>query len=264
MGRFLSAWRTKLVCGVLIGASSLGSVQAQEPKLKVAAVSLVGDQISVTQYQPSVGSYLDRNDRQVVKITDAYFDSTVLRAIDRSISKAKPGLELIPLRVNDPAIKALHEKSADQGGDAKPLVAALVTAIRGVNATHLIIVTSIRNANQVALVDGRFGTGFLEGLGFYVDRSVRTRSVNTGESALGFIAPHAYMRVMLVDTASGAIVADERALASRATAAYGKEDDDPWRGVSETQKINMLDGLITKEISRVAPLLLEKTAGFSR
>src|SRR6478672_4570974 len=75
----------RVVAAVLLVLAS-GFVQAADRTY--AVLSLVGDRLLLSFYNPGVGSRLDRNDRQFVNLPDDMLDRTALRAVKAAVAEA--------------------------------------------------------------------------------------------------------------------------------------------------------------------------------
>ena len=100
----------------------------------------------------------------------------------------------------------------------------------------------------------RAGRGLVEGLGFYVDRVRPMQLASTGESALGYLAPFAYLRFTLVDAASGAIVREVNS--DRARAVVHPSANHPWEALGSQETVRYLEELIDKAADSAVPKLL--------
>jgi hypothetical protein len=105
---------------------------------------------------------------------------------------------------------------------------------------------------------GSVGSGHLEGIGFYVDRDARMRRSDTGEVGIGFLAPYAYIKVILVNLALGEVVREHMVTASNTiSAARNKEGFDPWDALDSTQKVAAINRLVRAELNKVVPAMLQ-------
>ena len=243
--------RAFCLAALLCVAGSGQALPAEATKL--ALMSIVGKEISVVVYQPAVGSRLDQNRRQVVAMPDASVDEAAVKALADTISRS----------VRDPSvatvIPALDPASRTLTFDTGRLVPSeeLRAALRDSAATHLLVLTPLRAEARLKLARAVTGSGQLEGLGFYVDRALRTTRGDTGQSGTGFLAPFAYFRVSLVDLASWTVVKEASVHASTAiSAARLKEGSDPWDVLTPEQKIEALNRLVRTEVERIVPGLL--------
>ena len=68
-----------------------------------------------------------------------------------------------------------------------------------------------RGTVQLRLADGYVGSGKIEGAGLYLDSAMRTRSPGTAAIGTGFLATFAYIKVMLVDAKTMAVIREQNA-----------------------------------------------------
>jgi hypothetical protein len=101
------------------------------------------------------------------------------------------------------------------------------------------------------------GSGHLEGLQLYVDRETRMRHSDTGEAGIGFLAPYAYMKLVLVNLATGAVEREKVISASNTiSVARNKDGFDPWDTLDTAQKVTAINRLVRAELGKVVSGLL--------
>ena len=106
--------------------------------------------------------------------------------------------------------------------------------------------------------DVELGSGRVEGLGFYVDRVTRLRIEGTSEIGVGYLAPHVYVRLTLVDVASGRVLAARPVTASRVySASSADRGADPWELLDSPAKLKALNELIESDCVREMRALLQ-------
>ena len=57
----------------------------------------------------------------------------------------------------------------------------------------------MRSDARLQLSDGDVGNGYLEGLGFYIDSTLRLEQEGAGRTDKGFISPYVYIQLILLD-----------------------------------------------------------------
>lgn len=245
--------RRKLVAA-LASLCCAGSASGQARRL--AALSLVGDRIEIVLAQPGVGSNIDRNSRRAIEDAQSGLDSLVLRAVDQAVRKVEPGAPLAMLSLPGSALYDKPERLFD--GRQIALPGAVVDALIAGKATHLIVLSKLRDAVRVPLADGFTGVGTVRGLGFYVDNEVRiVMRDDTGAHAPGVLAPFVYLRMTLVDVQGGDIVREEMVRAMQAyPTASNPNATTPWEVLSGQQKIDALQRLIDRSVGGAADRLL--------
>jgi hypothetical protein len=103
------------------------------------------------------------------------------------------------------------------------------------------------------------GSGHLEGLGFYLDREQKLRRSDTGQLGVGFLAPYAYIKLLLIDLSSGQVEREHAIAASRTiSAARNKDGFDPWQSLDAAQKLAAINGLMRGEFKKAMPELLSQ------
>jgi hypothetical protein len=220
-----------------------------------AVLSLVGDRLLVVSREPATGSRLDSNQRVFVDVPTSDLDRAMLGAVDGAVRAHDPGAQVILLESRDPAIFAAQAKALDESGSGADILPAVRDIATRSKATHLILVTKQRHEAMLRIQQGHVGSGWLEGVGFYVDRTARMINSRTREPYIGFLAPFAYFRISVIDLASGKVLAEEPVYASTTTGSQSAVH--PWDALTAQQKVRALQGMIRMEATRVIPIVLK-------
>lgn len=243
----------KALAAVLLFALPAGALAQRH----YAILSLVGDEMMIVQRELQTGSRLDTNDRRAVQMPDATIDRMVVIAVDDAVRRADPAAKttlLVSRRqaVYDAVARALPGGTAAAFQAVRPMI----ESAKG--ATHLILVTKYRHAAMLRLPDGHVGSGTLEGVGFYLDRGgpLLSRHSDTSSAERGLISPYAYMRISLIDLASGKVVAEERVIGSKAHQAGEAVMGEAWAMLSAQEKDRRLHEVIREEAARVTPKVI--------
>jgi hypothetical protein len=234
------------------------SVHAADSR-RYAVLSLVGDRILVVEREMSTGSRLDRNHRIFVDVPDQTLDKSMLLAIDDAIRQKDPGAITILLTPNDPALYAAAARELDGTGNTQRIYESVKSILVGTNATHLVLVTKQRHAAKLKLRDGMVGTGYLEGLGFYVDYGTFARAVDTNEAERGFIAPFTYVNVALIEVKTGKVISEERVTGSAPYTTPSINIGNAWGALTPQEKADRLADVMRSEADRVVPQLLARS-----
>jgi hypothetical protein len=204
-----------LLVAALLAAAPLGALAVEARKY--AALSLLGDRLLIVTHEMATGSRRDTNQRQFVELQDASLDRAATGAIADALRAARATMDAVDvsaLSIRDAQLFDLGQDALDDGDAGDALIAALRAKLGRVDATHLVLATKYRHASMLRLAAGHVGSGRLEGLGFYIDTTFKTRRSDTGERGTGFLAPFAYFRLSLVDLATWKVVREERVLGS--------------------------------------------------
>jgi hypothetical protein len=242
---------------LLVAALAVMSVHAESRRY--AILSLVGDRILVVEREMSTGSRLDRNLRRFVEVPDQALDRSMLLAVDDAIRHKDPGAQTILLAPRDPALYAAAARELDGTGDTQRIYEAAKSTLTGTNATHLLLVTKQRHQARLQLRDGLVGSGYLEGLGFYVDYGTLVRAMDTNEAERGFIAPFTYLNMALIDVATGKVVSEMRVYGSLPYSSPNVNIGNAWDALTPQQKADRLGEVMRREADRVVPELLAKS-----
>ena len=225
---------------------------------KYAVLSLVGDKLLIVQRELSTGSRLDRNDRTLVELPDNSIDRAVTLAVDDALRRANPGSQPILLHSRRADLYEASYQSMDRRDGVARVYAAVKPIVEKTGATHLVLITKHRHRAMLRLRDGHVGTGYLEGVGFYVDHGSMARGVDTNEAEAGFIAPFTYMMISLVDLKSGQVVSQQHVIGSNAAAPrpWERNVGNAWHRLNDEEKVARLTEVIRDEAARAVPVVV--------
>ncbi len=248
----------KLTLTLILALSMPLSANAQSSgnlRGKVAVVSLIGDVITIDTYRRKIGTLIEANYQEVIPVSTPVFDNTAISAAaDAVYPQLAAGASVATLAVPTP----------DSGFDPARLVVdgavsrsnALVTALRENGFTHLLAITKHRGTARLQLAGETVGGGHLQGIGFYIDNEFWTTRSDTGEMGKGFIAPYAYIRLLLINVESLEIQGDKAITASAVrSSARNKAGFDPWGAMTAEEKVSMLQSLLKQHVSAAVPML---------
>jgi hypothetical protein len=247
--------KKRLFVAVFALAGALaGTAQAQAPAApKIAITSLVGDALTVTVYREATSSNLS-NASTILKMPGPLLDIALLKVAQEAVAKAAPGATVFPLKVPlagsnvDPAAVVVDDKVV--AGNV------LVDALRQQGFTHLVTATKYRHNNVVRLADGPLSTrGSLEGMGFYVDPTLRVQSTRSVERSEGIVAPYLYIQLRLVDLATLEVRTQSITANSVTAAARNKEGTEAWGALTAEEKIRAAESLIKMHVAQAVPAL---------
>ena len=244
----------KHLIAILLLAAAPFAASAQERQY--AVLSLVGDTLLIVQREMTTGSRIDQNIRHPIPITGT-LDRAVLLAVDEAIRKAQPSAKPVLLTTRDPSLYAIADKSLDSGGTAR-VFEAVRPVVANAKATHLVLVTKHRHRAMLRLMGGHVGTGWLEGMGFYVDHGNGENSFRATDTERGFISPFTYFKVSVIDLARGTVVAEDYVIGSHATSPAAGQIGNAWKALTDEEKDQQLTALIREETARVVPKLVKQ------
>jgi hypothetical protein len=240
---------------VLLASGPSGAAEAR----KYAVLSLIGDGMLISQWVPSTGARLDPNTKEFIPIVEGVFDKAALLATNNALKGLDPEAKPVLLFARERFIYEAQNKVLDKGGKTVELLEHIRGLLAGTGATHLILITKLRNEARLKLSDTTVGSGMLEGVGFYIDSNMPIQLVQTGESSTGFMAAFAYFKGELIDLARGQAVNEVRVVASAVHSTPNRMALHAWNALSGAQKITMLQDLVSRETTRVIPKLVETT-----
>ena len=228
--------------------------QAAEAR-KYAVLSLIGDKLMLAVREMGTGSSLDQNARQFIDLPSGALDNTALLAAESALTSADPGSSVVLLGVQDPAFFAAQSRMLDRNAPEQGFFDAIAKVASGAQASHVVLIGKLRREARLRIADGYVGSGWLEGLGFYVDRTMPMINRDTGESHTGFLAPFAYFRVTLIELPSGKMLGEQAVMASTS---FGKQESlHPWDAMTSEQKVATLQRLIRQDMQRAVGELVK-------
>lgn len=235
-------------------ALNSGSAHATEAR-SYAVISLLGDQITLVYAAAVTGSNLDRNRHRELPDSTGSLDSAALAATGRAIEQAQRGAQVSLLAV--PPSPAHQQGERFVQGNEIGLPDELVNALDKAAATHVVLLTKLRAPAHIKLKDSAVGVGQLQGLGYYVDRNIGIRTVETGNTGDGMLVAYVYVQLTLADAKTGQVL---RRQAMRATqvhpVAAKPEISDPWDLLAAPQKAERLRRLLEQQLAREIPTLI--------
>ena len=239
-----------LCCAVGLPAGAAETAFGQ-----IGIVSRVGDVVSLVSAHEQTGSHLDRNKTDKRPLQGPALEHMVMGVAQDALTKALPGTPVLLLAVPE-AHSAMDPERLLADGKVN-LGSAWQSAYQKAGITHLVVITPHRAPAQVRFSHEWAGGGTLQGLGFYVDWRTPTQAADTGASGLGFLAPFAYVKLVLVDVAAARVVRETTFTESDAlSAARSDNGGDPWGMVSTEQKMDMLRDMLVSGMGRSVPALL--------
>jgi hypothetical protein len=215
---------------------------------KYAVVSLIGDNLNVAFYIKQTSTQFERNRSQVVPAgAGSAYDQAASKVVADKISNAGPNKSsVVLLAPNSPAYE--DQKRLFDGSNF--LVPAwLERALSAENATHLVLITKLRSQARISVTPGaKVGSGYIEGVGFYVDEFYKHVDRNTNQDAIGFLAPFAYVMVTLVDLKTKTVLDQNSQYQSIA-----------FSTATNAQSLNPADALSSKEKNTELITLIQST-----
>lgn len=245
---------------LFLATSTINIASAQSAPMRYALASAVGDRLTVVYANPQTGSMLDRNNREVITLTDDSFDRTVLRVLNAKLKQTLPTSEVKALAPANASLFSLQQDVLASRQPAEVIARSFASALKSVEFDRLLLVVKQRTEARIEIQTGNIGHGQLEGIGFYIDRTTRMKSSKTGNVGTGFLAPFIYLRLIVADS-EGRVISEQR-LAAAPSISMGDAPNaiHPWDRLDAAGKVKVLEGLIDREIGRALPQLLGVTS----
>lgn len=227
--------------------------QSPAPRRYLVA-SFVGDTIEFVGAGMQTGTRLDPNGRHAVADSAASMDKAVLAAVAGGLEKADRAAPVAFALVPPSKLHDSPESMLQPDGVALP--GAVVDLIERHRATHVVLVTKLRDEARFQLREKTVGRGKLRGLGFYLDEEERLYSDDSRDVGRGFFAPYVYVRLSLVDVSTAKVVRETRVAASEVVPIYAsKTAATPWEALSQEEKARRLEALIRRRVAPAAEAL---------
>ena len=235
--------------------SAAAQAASGTPTRSFAVVSEVGQQLQVVGFKEQIGTRLDSNVRTRIDTPGGAFDRGALLAAQSALNSAVPGapvflvspldVELFP-GIGNPVVGQRLQMPAD-----------LAAVLKEKRSTQVLLINRRSADAAFQALDNRLGSGRIDGLGFYVERTTPIRDVESGESAAGFLATYAYINVSLLDARDGRVLATRPVTDSRLDIArVSGQSGHPWDSVSNADKMANLLLLLRVAVEQTVPLVV--------
>jgi hypothetical protein len=244
----------RLIAACLLACASLA---AHAEDRRHAVLSLLSDRLTIVTRDMATGSNIDRNHREVLPLPGNMIDRDVVATLHDALA-AKGVRPPVLLYTTDAKIFARQAELLDASAGTASLLEAVRPVLGGVDATHLVLAAKYRHDARLRLDDGYVGSGLIEGLGFYVDRTYEPRRMGTIGVAPGYMSAFAYFKLALIELASGRIVKEVPVFASESRLGSESETGHPWDAMTPADKVAALERLIQGEMPRAVAELLAR------
>jgi hypothetical protein len=238
-------------------AASAGTSTAPPADTRVfGLLSLIGDELNIVIAR---GAKADGTRNEPLPVAEPMFDNAAIQAAGAGIRKVIPRAELAVLNTRSPVLfERQRELFAETGGTMK-IPDAIREALKAQQATHLMLITKQRGEAQLHFAGNSDGVAQLEGLGFYLDASMLVENASTAAAQRGMIAPFAYVNVSLIDLANMKVLKKQAiAVASTISSARAQQtNQSPWLALSASEKVNIIDRLVQREVARTAQAVMQ-------
>lgn len=228
---------------------SATSARAAGTGHRYAVMSFVADYLTVTGFESTTGALTRSNPTERIDLQTDELERVVVRSAVRALNETALG-QAVALLSDDGRLYAEQSRMID--GDSVRLPPFMLQTLREQQATHLMLVTKHAAPARMRAADTDLGSGRVEGLGFYVDRVTALKLRGAGDVTVGYLAPHAYLRLSLVNLQNLRVLDSETMTASRViTAARTDAGNNPWDIMDSAGKLQALSELITESAAPV-------------
>jgi len=242
----LAQWNSRSLRTGLAGlalAAWTGTVHAAE---NYQVLSLVGDHLTVARQGQQIGSHRDQDDYLNVPVVESAFDDIAVVAAEGAIRKARPGAAVTMLRANRAIYSVGDALIKPDSEQARSLVAFVAKAAPPTPDSRLLLILPYRAEPQFLTYNGYRGSGSVAGLGLYIGGATVDR-----EPIPGFLGVFANIQMVLINTQTGAILAQQPVVAGTAYSAAMSKGT--WDALDGEKKYAALKSLTQGEIERRIP-----------
>ena len=271
---------TVLACWLVVGGSFCAVAQQNNPP-SYAVMSLVGDNLTFSPYlkrsikggaDVQVGTRSNLEYALQTPVDKPVFDDTVEAAIANALQKLVPNAAVDMLSTRNARLFALQGKLLDPN-DAEAAAAreSLKALLKERKDDYLILVTKRRSetglladphlfddAHLKLMKGSEFDdSGRLEGLGFYLDDTVRVENLDTLFFAHGVLVAYCNTGVTLIDARTLTVIRDlPKAKSSIVSESATFEPNSAWEDVSDSKKFKSLQDLMMASMTEAVPAIL--------
>lgn len=224
------------------------SAQAADP-LRYAVVSLVGDQITVSIRQFTTGTRLNRTEDIASPVLGQRLDDEVLEEVDKLLPTLVPGAQVSLLGLSSAEAYRVPTDTLLQ-------MPALQKALQAEHPDRIVLVHKLRQETRLFVEGGYVGSGHLQGLGFYLDNSMKLVRGEAGRTNRGFIAPYAYIGLSLIDGRDLREIRTVPVAASEVIAASAGSTGLAWDALNDEHKVTTLRAMLREAVRANLPKLL--------
>ncbi len=223
-----------------------------------AVMSLVGNAISLHTVRPGVGTRNEAETRNVLPIAEPVFDAAALRAANAAIKQVEPAAKIVLMMTQDAGLYAAQNAMFDEAHANKDNRDYLASLLKERGVTHLLLITKERDNARFKATNGFVGEGSLEGLGFYIDDTMRFRDSETADSSHGMVGPFAYVKVRLLDATTLQLVRQARAIHSSILVRPSALPNamEMWTAMTSAKKVEHLENLLDRAMKEAIPPVL--------
>lgn len=198
----------RIVFSMAVLLSSAAAQADTTPARSYAVLSLAGDSLALHVYRHQVGSRTDSSPREVNAVDDPVFDQMAIIAARTTLLRLRPGARLRLMMTQDRELYRAQNDMFEHPDKQQENREFLKTLLKEQGVTHALVITKFRGNAELKLLNTTEGSGYLEGLGFYVDDMIETRNTSDQTYSRGMLAPFAYVRVRLVDALTLNVIAE--------------------------------------------------------
>jgi hypothetical protein len=198
-----------------------------------AIASLVGNQISYAYAHTAIETRIAKQ-FPAQPVTEPVFNEAALQAIAAVLRRADAQRKLVWLSISDAAIvEKANSAPAPGGAEFSAIVDPIAAAARSNGASRMIVVLPSRLDVMIPSNVGNAGTGKAAELGVYLNPATRARRSEGEQVGYGFLALFANFQIVVVDAASGQVLASDGVAKGQGYSSAGAPGADPFHAQGE-------------------------------
>jgi hypothetical protein len=249
-------WR-RLLAPFACAAAFAAHAQTAGVAPSYAILALIGDRVSVVTHQMGTGSRLDTNRHQDAAMPDDTLDGFAVFAADDAIKQLQPAATTSLFATRDAKLFAMQEAEINASAASRELAEAVKPLVEKSAARHLVLITKHRAPTRIRFVEGHVGSGWLSGIGFYVDPWAQVAHLDTRQSAEGYFSPYAYLKVTVFDMTTLRPLSQANAAATDiVTTTHSKSAAVAWQAMTAAEKVDALKAVIRTAVGTAMPKVL--------
>jgi hypothetical protein len=232
---------TKQLFAMTLCLIGLSDLYAQPKPINIAITSVIGDTVAIVSQEKQTGRLVDANRKQTVALPEGGLDGEIMVLTEQLVKKQCQTCKTSLLKVKAVATPEEGEK----------LLPGLLGAAKNAKTDRLVVLIKHRAEARIsgALGESR-GQGKLTGLGFYSDSTTPMKDINSMAKTVGYLAPFAYFRLIVIDVGTGDVILDKDLTASRAYAVNESEAFGLWNAIPDDKKVPAILDLIKIELEK--------------
>ncbi len=215
---------------------------------RLGIFSLLGDSVRIVA-----------RETQEALFKDVGMDAAAFDVVGRTVLATQPQAELRHFHAPSEVDVQDQLRIGTVAARRAELPAWVSVAATEAALSHVLLVTSSTGVMEFRTgLNEVVGNDNVTGIGFVVSGAGRTKNLQTGAVATGYLAPFVQLRLTLIDLAGPRLVHSTSLSEGYIIGAPTAEAPDPWRFLTRPEKAKALDKLLRRVLARGMQEVLEK------